>query len=97
MPTRSGRNFSEGETFASKNPGLQDTLKTLIARMDQMDQWLLELRDQANTSYKDLATRLERLETNRRRTSLEMAVGHPGVSELNPTIQLTLMPNISKA
>jgi len=29
---------------------LKDTLKTLIARMDRMDQWLLEFRDQANTS-----------------------------------------------
>ena len=28
---------------------------------------------------------------------LEMALGHPGESEFNPTIQLTLMPNISKA
>jgi len=51
------------------NPNLQDTLKTLIARMDQMNQRLLEFRDQANTSYRDLATRLERLGTNRRRTA----------------------------
>jgi len=53
------------------DPKFQDTLKTLIARMDWMDQRLLEFRDQANTSYGDLATRLERLETNRRRTAKE--------------------------
>jgi len=31
------------------------------------------------------------------RTILEMTVGHSGERELNPTTELTLMPNISKA
>ena len=66
MPTRSGRNFSVGEIYASLDSNLQDTLKTFIAMMNWMDQRLLEFRDQANTSYRDLTTRLERLETNRR-------------------------------
>jgi len=37
MPTRSGRIFSEGETSASMDPNLQDTLNILIDRMEQMD------------------------------------------------------------
>ena len=53
------------------DPILQDTLKTLIARMDRTDQRLQEFRDQANTNYRDLATRLERLEINRTRTAEE--------------------------
>ena len=36
--------------------------------MDRMDQQLLEFRDQANTSYRDLVTGQERLKTNRKRT-----------------------------
>ena len=63
--------FFVGERYALMDSTLQDTLKTLIARMDQMDQRLLEFRDRASTSYRDLATRLERLETNRRRTAEE--------------------------
>jgi len=53
------------------NPNLQDTLKTLIAKIDRMDQRLLEFRDKANSSYKDLGTRLKRLETNWRRIAKE--------------------------
>ena len=66
-----------------------------------MDQQLQEVRDRIDVNCRDLATRLDRLEANRgeprRRKFLETAVGHPGESEFNPTIQLTLMPSISKA
>jgi len=71
MPTRSGRIFSAEELSAPMNPSLKDILNTLIARMDQMDQRLEEFRDQANANYRDLATWLERLEVNRRRTTEE--------------------------
>jgi len=60
--------FFVRETSAPIDLSLQDILKTLIARMDQR---LLEFRDQANISYRDLATRLERQETNQRRTAEE--------------------------
>jgi len=49
------------------NYNLKDTLNTLIARMDQMDQRPQEFKDQADANCKDLATRLDRLETNCRR------------------------------
>ena len=41
------------------DPNLHDILKTLIARMERMDQRLQEFRDQANANYRDLATRLK--------------------------------------
>jgi len=66
-----------------------------------MEQQLQEVRDQVDVNCRDLATRLDRLETNRRITTgrkiLETVVGHLGESEFNPTIQLMLMPSISKA
>jgi len=37
MPTRSGRNFSVGETFTSMDPTLQDTLNTLISKIKRME------------------------------------------------------------
>ena len=49
------------------HPSLKDLFNTLIAIMDQMDQRLREFKDQADANCKDLATRLDRLETNRRR------------------------------
>ena len=71
MPTRSDRFFFCKRNVYTNEPSLQDTLKTPIARMDRMDQRLLEFRDQANISYRDLATRLERQEINQRRTAEE--------------------------
>ena len=66
-----------------------------------MDRQLQEFRDQVDVNCGDLATRIGRLETNRRRTTeeeiLETAVGHPDESKFNPTIQLTLMLSIARA
>jgi len=87
MPTRSGRIFSIGETSASMNPSLQNTLKTLIARMDQMDQQLLEFRDQTNSSYHTIRNaRNQSKDDCGRGQVLGMTVGQSSVSELNPTI-----------
>ena len=63
--------FSARETSALTDPNLKDTLNTLIARMDQMDRRLQEFTDQANAKCRDLTTRLEKLETNRRITTKE--------------------------
>ena len=71
MPSKSGRTFSVGETSASIEPTLKDTANTLIARMDQMDWRPQEFRDQADANCKDLATRLENLESNRKRITEE--------------------------
>ena len=68
MPTKSD-NFSVGETSASMDLSLKDTLNTLLAKMDQMDQRLQEYKDQADANCRNLATWLNRLETNQKRTS----------------------------
>ena len=71
MPTRSGRIFSVEETSAPMDPNFQDTVNTIIDKMRKMDQQLQEVRDQVDVNYKDLATRLDRLEANRRRATEE--------------------------
>ena len=43
MPT-SGRTFSVGETSAPMDPNIQDTLNTLIDKIEKMDQQLQEVR-----------------------------------------------------
>jgi len=48
------------------DPSLKDTLNALLARMDQMNQRLQEYKEQA-ANCRNLATRLDRLETNQRR------------------------------
>jgi len=53
------------------DPSLKVTLNTLIAKMDQIYRCLQEFRDQINVYCRDLATRLERLEANRKRTTDE--------------------------
>ena len=79
---------------------LNDTLKSLIARMDHMDRRFQEFRDQANTNCRDLAIQLERLEADRRRPTEENESRNnsrsPAMSELNPTIQRIQIPGISK-
>ena len=71
MPTRSGRTFSVGETSAPIDPNIQDTLNTLIDKIEKMDQQLQKVRDQVDVNCRDLATRLNRLETNWRRATEE--------------------------
>ena len=56
MPGRSGRTFSIGETSAPMDPNLQDTLKTIIDKMEKMDQQLREVRDQIDVNCRNLAT-----------------------------------------
>jgi len=63
-----GKLFSIEETSAPMNSSIKDTLDAILARMDQMDQRLQEYRDQDDTNCRKLATRLDMLETNRRRT-----------------------------
>jgi len=69
MLTRSGRTFLAGETSSLMDLSLKDTLKALIARMDQMNRQLQEFKDKVDVNCKDLATPLDRLENNRRRTT----------------------------
>jgi len=71
MPARSGRTFSVGETSAPMNSNIQDTLNTLIDKIEKTDQQLHDVRDQVDVNYRDLATRIDRLETNWRRTTEE--------------------------
>jgi len=52
-------------------PSIQNTLNTLIDKIEKMDQQLQEVRDQVDVNCRDLATRLDRLETNRRITTEE--------------------------
>ena len=68
MPTRRGKSFSIREIFAPMDSSIQDKLDAILAKMGQMDQRLQEYRDQADANYRELATRLDGLETNRRRT-----------------------------
>ena len=58
MLIRSGKKFSVGETFVSIDLSLKDTLKALIAKMNQIYQRLQEYKDQANANCRDLATHL---------------------------------------
>jgi len=71
MPTRSGKTFSVGETSAPMDSIIHDTLNILIDKIEKMDQQLQEVRDQVDVNYRDLATRIDMLETNRRRTMEE--------------------------
>ena len=66
MLTRSDRTFSIGENYSPIDHILNDRLNILIVGMDQR---LWEFKDQGNTNCKDLATRLDKLEINRRRIS----------------------------
>ena len=47
------------------DPSIQNTLNTLIDKIEKMDQQLQEVRDQVDVNCRDLAARLDRLETNR--------------------------------
>jgi len=53
------------------DPNLQDTLKTIIDKMEKMDQQLREVRDQIDVNCRNLATWLDRLKINRRRATEE--------------------------
>jgi len=53
------------------DPSIHDTLNSLIDKIEKMDQQLQEVRDQIDVNCRDLATRLDRLETNRRITTEE--------------------------
>ena len=53
------------------DPSIQDTLNTLIDKIKKMDQQLQEVRDQVDVNCRDLATRLDRVETNRRKVTEE--------------------------
>ena len=101
MPIKSGRTFSVWETSAPMDPSIHDTLNTILNKKEKMDRQLQEVRDQVDVNCRDLATRIGRLETNRRRTTeekiFETTVGLPSVSKFHPTIQLMLMPSISRA
>ena len=71
MPTRSGRTFSVEETSAPMDPRIRDTLNTILSKIENMDRQLQEVRDQVDVNCRDLATRIGRLKTNRRRTTEE--------------------------
>ena len=63
MPIRSDRIFSVGETSAPMDPSLKNKL--------MMDRRSQEFRDQADANCRKVATRLERLQTNRKRITEE--------------------------
>ena len=71
MPTRSGRTFSVRETSTPMDPSIHDTLNTILNKIENIDKQLQKVRDQVDVNYRDLATRIGRLETNRRRTTEE--------------------------
>jgi len=50
---------------------IQDTLNTIIDKIEKMHQQLQEVRDQVDVNCRNIATRLDRLETNRRRAMEE--------------------------
>ena len=51
MPTRSGKTFSVGETSAPMDPNIQDTLNTLIDKIEKIDQQLQKVRNQVDVNY----------------------------------------------
>ena len=53
------------------DPNIQDTLNTIIDKIEKMDQQLQEVRNQIDVYNKNLATRFDRLETNRGATTEE--------------------------
>ena len=53
------------------DPSIQDTLNTIIDKIEKMDQRLQEVREQVDVNCRNLATWLDRLETNRRRATKE--------------------------
>ena len=67
MPTRSGRTFSVGETSTPMDPSIHDTFNIILNKIEKMDQQLQEVRDQVDVNCRDLTTRIDRLETHRRR------------------------------
>ena len=83
------------------DPNIQDTLITLIDKIEKMDRQLQEVRNQVDVNCRDLATRIGRLETNQRRTIEEENSRNgsrsPRREQIHLTIQLTLMPSISGA
>ena len=85
------------------NLSLKDTLNTLLAKMDQMDQRLQENKDQAEANCKYLATRLDMVKTNQRKTPYHEGNNEsrdnnrsPRIGKLNHTPLRTQMPSISK-
>jgi len=93
MPTRSGRTFYVGETSAQLDPNIHDTLNTLIDKIEKIDQQLQEIRDQVDVNCRDLATRLDRLETNQRATEEKNSRN----GSRSPRRERVLMLNISRA
>ena len=67
----SSRTFFVGETSTPMDPNIHDTFNTLIGNIEKMDQQLQEIRDQVDVYCRDIAIRLDRLETNRRRATKE--------------------------
>jgi len=59
------------------DPNLNDILNALITRMNQMDRWLQEFKNQTDANCKDLATGLDRLETNQRRIPKPLEENEP--------------------
>ena len=53
------------------DPNIHDTLNTILNKIENMDRQLHEVRDQVDANCRDLATRIGRLETNRRTTEVE--------------------------
>ena len=50
---------------------IHDTLNTFLNKIEKMDRQLQEVSDQVDVNYRDLATRIDRLKTHRRRTTEE--------------------------
>ena len=53
------------------NPNLYDTLNTILNKIEKMNQQLQEVRDHVDVNCKNIETRLDRLETNRKRATKE--------------------------
>jgi len=103
MPTRSGRTFSVGEIFSPMDPNFKNTLNTLIVRMDKIDRRLQEFKDPADANCNDLATRFDRLETNRKRITYPLEENESRANNRSPRYRQaqpynirTQMPNILK-
>ena len=46
------------------DPSIQDTLNKIIDKIEKMDQQIQEVREQVDVNCSELATRLDKLETN---------------------------------
>ena len=70
------------------DPSIHDILNTILNKIEKMDQQLQEFRDQVDVNCRDLAIRIDRLETHQRRTTKEKNSRNDSRSPRRKQVQL---------